>query len=85
MQYGRSISVKCSSRTLQYIDNLFAYDNRFVKIGKGASVPNPSWFFKFVANYTLKNFTVDEKIEELAYKSHFVDFLDNNLKRYTIE
>ena len=87
VKIGRSLSVKCSSQTLDHLKILFQTDKRFAELKEYGVILNPSWFFKFSANYTLRNFVLNVDVKKFAYQSHYVDFLDENiqqLSRYTI-
>ena len=78
---GRALSVKCSDHTLDNLRRLFKEDARFIELGNYGVMLNPSWFFKFSANYTLDNFTINEEMKKYAYESHYVDFLDKKIKK----
>lgn len=79
-QIGRTLSVKCSNKTLGNLKILFKEDLRFIKLGNYGVVLNPSWFFKFSACYTIKNLAIENNINEFAYNCHYVDFVDSTLK-----
>lgn len=82
---GKSLGVKCSYETPKNIRYLFAKDIRFIELEKYGVLLNPSWFFKFTANYTLMNFVINAEIKEIACKSHYTKFLDENLKKIQCE
>lgn len=79
MNNGYTLSVKCSIYTSEHLKNLFKKDVRFIELEKSGVMLNPSWFFKFSANYLLENLKIDDMIKEFAYDSHYVNFLDNRL------
>ncbi len=81
-KYGTPISVKCSAETKSLIFELFEKDPRFKELEKLGVVPNPSWFFKFCVNYTLKNLKDESEIKDYAYDSHYVSFLDETIKKF---
>lgn len=85
MNNGYSISVKCSTQTLTHLKELFKKDDRFLELQKHGIILNPSWFFKFSANFMLENMLVDEKIKEFAYDSHYGNFLDQKLIKFYID
>lgn len=78
---GRSLSVKCSIYTKPLLEELFKKDQVFNNFEKNGVVLNPSWFFKFSANFTLKNLNLIFDMEDdFPYNSHYVDFFDTALK-----
>lgn len=79
MNNGYSLSVKCSIHTSTHLKELFKKDHRFIVLEKSGVMLNPSWFFKFSANFMLDKMEIDNKINEFAYNSHYVNFLDNML------
>ena len=81
---GKSLSIKCSYKTLENIHSLFTKDTKFIELEKCGVLLNPSWFFKFAANYTLMNFEITDEIIDIACKSHYANFLDENLKKFCV-
>ncbi len=77
---GRSLSVKCSNNTKSIINYIFKNDIRFVELKKCGVILNPSWFFKFCVNYTIKNLKITNDVRDYAYPSHYADYLDETIK-----
>jgi len=74
--------VKCSNRTKEKLEKVFATHVLFKEFRESGVVVNPSWYFKFSASILMKNmnnktfFNKIQNLNQFAYDCHYVNNFD---------